>query len=49
MGATVSSTKSKKTDYLFCGEEPGSKLAKAKELKIKILKNNEVENEIIDQ
>ncbi len=46
MGAKVSSNISKKTDYLFCGEEPGGKLEKAKKLKIKILTTTEVEEEI---
>jgi DNA ligase (NAD+) len=47
MGATVSSSISKNTDYLFCGEDPGSKLEKAKQLKIKILFSRDIEN-IID-
>ncbi|MDC3024576.1 NAD-dependent DNA ligase LigA, partial [Alphaproteobacteria bacterium] len=45
MGAKVSSNVSKKTDYLFCGEEPGSKLEKAKKFKIKIFNSEEVEKE----
>ena len=47
MGATVSSSISKNTDYLFCGEDPGSKLEKARQLKIKILFSRNIEN-IID-
>ena len=43
MGATVSSNITKKTDYLFCGEEPGSKLEKARQFKIKILNDEELE------
>ena len=43
MGATVSSNITKKTDYLFCGKEPGSKLEKARQLKITILNDEEVE------
>ena len=48
MGATVSSSISKNTDYLFCGEDPGSKLEKARQLKIKILFSMDIENIIDD-
>ncbi len=37
MGGNVSESISKKTDYLVVGENPGSKLEKAKELNIKII------------
>ena len=37
LGATAGSSVTRKTDYLICGEKPGSKLAKAKELGIPVL------------
>jgi DNA ligase (NAD+) len=41
LGATVSGTVSKKTDYVIVGEEPGSKYDKAKELGVKTLNEKE--------
>jgi DNA ligase (NAD+) len=40
-GGKATSTVSKKTDYLIAGESPGSKLAKAQELGIKIIDERE--------
>lgn len=37
LGAHAGSSVSKKTDYLACGENAGSKLAKARELGVKVL------------
>ena len=37
LGAKISNVVTNKTDYLICGEKPGAKLARAKELKVKIL------------
>ncbi|MFL2510336.1 MAG: NAD-dependent DNA ligase LigA [Alphaproteobacteria bacterium] len=41
MGAKITSSISKNTDFLIVGEKPGSKLKKAKELKINILTEEE--------
>ena len=41
LGAKILSSISIKTDYLIYGEKPGSKIFKAKEMKIKILSEKE--------
>ncbi|MEO0131203.1 MAG: NAD-dependent DNA ligase LigA [candidate division WOR-3 bacterium] len=41
LGGNVATSVSKKTDYLICGADPGSKLDKAKELGIKIIGEEE--------
>jgi DNA ligase (NAD+) len=43
LGGKVSSSVSKNTDYLLAGTEAGSKLAKAKELGVKVIDENEFE------
>ena len=37
LGATAANAVTRKTDYLICGDKPGSKLVKAKELGITVL------------
>lgn len=41
LGAIAGSSVTKKTDYLICGEKAGSKLAKAQELGVKVLSEQE--------
>lgn len=41
LGAVAGSSVTRKTNYLICGEKPGSKLAKAKELGITVLTEQE--------
>jgi DNA ligase (NAD+) len=42
LGAKVSSSVSKKTDYVVCGENPGSKLTKAKTLGVNVIDETEL-------
>ena len=46
MGASVTSSVSKKTDYVIYGENAGSKYDKAIELNIKTLTEEEFMNEV---
>ena len=41
LGATASNSVTRKTDYLICGDKPGSKLVKAKKLGITVLTEQE--------
>lgn len=43
LGAKVTNSVTSKTNYLICGEKAGSKLKKAEELKIKIIKEGEID------
>jgi len=42
LGGNVTSAVSKKTDYVICGENPGSKLEKAKNLGLKVIEEEEL-------
>ncbi|GFI48394.1 DNA ligase [Lachnospiraceae bacterium] len=42
LGATVANSVTHKTDYLICGDKPGSKLVKARELGIPVLMEQEL-------
>lgn len=46
LGAKVSSSVSKKTDYVLVGKDPGSKYEKAVELNVKIISEDEFKNMI---
>ena len=41
LGATASNSVTRKTDYLICGDKPGSKLVKAREFGITVLTEQE--------
>ena len=43
LGAKVAGSVSKKTDYVVAGEDPGSKLARAKELGVKVIDENDLD------
>lgn len=45
-GAKVVGSVSSKTDYVFCGENPGSKLSKAESLSIPVMYENDFINDI---
>lgn len=42
LGGKVSSSVSKKTDFLICGEDPGSKLEKARVMGVKIMSEQDI-------
>lgn len=46
LGAKVIGSVSSKTDYVFCGENPGSKLTKAAQLSVPVLYENDFINDI---
>ena len=42
MGAKVTGSVSSKTDFLLCGEDAGSKLAKAQKLGVRVINEEEL-------
>lgn len=46
LGANVTGSVSKKTDYLICGKDAGSKLEKAQNLGVKVLSEEEFKKEV---
>lgn len=46
LGANVTGSVSKKTDYLICGNDAGSKFDKAQQLGIKVISENEFKEEV---
>lgn len=44
LGAKVTTSVSKKTDFVLCGENAGSKLSKANDLNIRVITEDEVKN-----
>ena len=49
MGAKVTSSVSKNTDYLISGSEPGSKFKKASELNIKIIDEDNLTSFLLNE
>ncbi|MCL0049760.1 NAD-dependent DNA ligase LigA, partial [Peptococcaceae bacterium] len=47
LGGKVSSQVSKRTDYVVAGKDPGSKLERAKKLRVKIIDEDEFKNMIL--
>ena len=46
LGANVTGSVSKKTDYLICGKEAGSKLEKANQLGVTVLTEEQFKEEV---
>jgi len=46
LGANVTGSVSKKTDYLICGRDAGSKLEKARELGVTVLSEEQFKEEV---
>lgn len=46
LGANVTGSVSKKTDYLICGKDAGSKLEKATQLGVQVMSEEEFKEEV---